>query len=290
MKTKETKEEKTLNDILKYDIYRDITLVDDLVELLENVPPKYNDEYREFCMAYTILLFQTYIENKHDKEMMLAACGLLKGYEFKAQQLNVRMTKYREYAQGHNPWIKSTWANTTYAANCKKKLKEIGAQLERVLLNKKSEIGGVLGLIDKVPAKLELPEPIYMSEVLINTEDDGKNITFEYDPKKGTRKISVPPSIDPERLRIICAAFVGATTGVGLLIFMTLLVGYANSNIKPNRIYEGNRIYNIREEKDGGKWIEAEPQASEYVKTNEPTIDENKINNKNSDKDFKSLF
>lgn len=160
-KTKdEIKKQSELNQILS-DIRKDITLTIDLVKLLEGIPDKQSKQHENFCKSYTIVLFQKYIKDKDDREMMLAACGLLKGFEFQEQQLDKRMTDYRQYAQEHNTWIKRSWVASSYATKYRSKLNEIVIKLEQDLTSDIAKNKGKLGIIEEVSEKLEYPEPQY---------------------------------------------------------------------------------------------------------------------------------
>lgn len=175
-KTEETNEpqkQSKLNQIL-WDIHNDIKQVEDLVELLEGIPAKRNEQHESFCKSYTILLFRKYIENEDDREIMLVACGLMKGFEFQEQQLDKRMTDYRQYAQEYNPWIKKAWSASSYSTNYRNKLKDIVGELEKTLLNVKNQNGGRIGIDTEVPRKLRLPKPRYVSNT-IRAEADKKN-------------------------------------------------------------------------------------------------------------------
>ena len=170
----EPKKQSELNRLLS-DIRRDITLIPDLIKILEGIPIKYDtDRNKDFCKSYMISLFQKYIEDLNDREMMLAACGLLRGYKFREQELDKRLTDYREYAQGRNPWIKISWAASTYATKCRGKLGEIVCQLESDLTNRMGENNGKLGIFDKTPDKPIYPEPRYAPKESLEGENPDK--------------------------------------------------------------------------------------------------------------------
>lgn len=154
--------ESDLHEILS-DLYKISDKKSELVEYLEGVPS--GSKSSDFYKSYTILLLQKFIENEDDLEMMLAACGLLRGYKFAPKELDKRMANYRKYAQGHNPWIKTGWVASSYATNYRTKLGEIINRLEKILEAKKIENGGTLGIIEEVPKKLKFPKPKYTTNI-----------------------------------------------------------------------------------------------------------------------------
>lgn len=175
------------------------------------------------------------------------------------------------------------------------KREEIVKQLVIVLENEKEKNKGKLGLIDKVPATLELPEPLYTSKAITCTEEDSKSITYRIILDKGIFEVNAPESTPPEKLYIIAKDFhqiVKDTwkTSCILVLFIAMLIWYINKCTTPNYVHEGDRIYNIHEEKDGEIWIEGEPQVLDYAKINKSVNDENKIDILDSEEDSKSLF
>ena len=200
-KTEETSQEQSerlLNILL--DIRNDIKLVEDLVALLEGTSAKRNDQYEDFCKSYTILLFQEYILDEDNRELMLVACGLLREFEFREKQLDRRMTKYRQYVQGHVDWLKSDWAASTYSTNYRNKLNGIVALLAQDLLDELHKNDNKIGLIEKVPTKLKLPEPRYsptktrkslLRKVLLFVGDKFKtlHLNVKNSPKKMRKKV-----------------------------------------------------------------------------------------------------
>lgn len=130
----------------------------ELMCILEAIPQDSNPYALEFCKAYTIFLFQEYID-ENDREMMLAICGLLKGFEFKPRKFAARMWKYREHAKYYNDFFNGKISPTSIAGMCRNELLRIARELERKLTIELAKNEGKLGLIDNIPKELKLPIP-----------------------------------------------------------------------------------------------------------------------------------
>lgn len=162
---------------------KDKNMARKLVSELEKIPRE--SKPLDFCQAYTILLFQRYIEDKNDREMMLAMCGLLEGFEFQPQKFASRMWEYQKCAKYYNDFFKGKISFTSIGGMCRKELLRISRELEEKLIVKLAEKGGRLSLIDDVPKELKLPAPRkpparesteehITSEIIIDTLDKSK--------------------------------------------------------------------------------------------------------------------
>lgn len=138
-----------------WDLHNHIDKADELVKHLEGVSE--GSKSRDFCKAYVIKLFQEYIDDEDAKELMLAVCNLLNGFNNK--NLDDRMQAYRGYIGRYNSLIKESWSTSTYSTNYRNLLKTIIHNLEPKLESKKKQNNGKLGLIDDVPKEFELPTP-----------------------------------------------------------------------------------------------------------------------------------
>ncbi len=116
----------------------------------------------EFCQSYTIRLIQKYckdasIDNLKDyrgkakgtaedrAELMLAACGLLCGFEFDSDSIGPRMDKYCKYARGYNSSIKENWGDGSLGTIYRVQLHFIEMELDTDLKELKAKNGGSLG-------------------------------------------------------------------------------------------------------------------------------------------------
>ena len=165
----EVKEESELYIILT-DLNKHEDNVKCLVATLEKIPEK--SITLDFGRAYTICLFQEYIEDDNDREMMLAICGLLKGFEFKPRKFAVRMWEYKEHAKYYNDFFKGKMSLASIGGMCRREMVRIARELEDKLTIKLAENGGKLGLINDIPKELELPTPRSIPVDEHNTKQD----------------------------------------------------------------------------------------------------------------------
>ncbi len=152
----------------------DAESVIDLVEYLEGDSFKRNEHDKTFCKAYVLALIQTYCKDTTEEEagnrkvagsaedkieLMLAAYGLLRGFEFKDGSLSARMHDYYDHAHEYNCLIKGVWNGPSIDKMTRDILNDIAWELANTLHDLKTENGGKLKFLDKVPNKLELPSP-----------------------------------------------------------------------------------------------------------------------------------
>lgn len=157
-KDTEPKSNSELFEIL-WDLHNHEDKADELMVYLEKIPE--NTKPHNFCKSYTIALFQEYITDENDSEMMLAACGLLKGFKFKPQKLDFRMQKYREHAREYNDFFKKEVAPNSFSTGYRNELRRITETLEKKLAKQLQHNGGKLNFIERVPNKLKYPESRY---------------------------------------------------------------------------------------------------------------------------------
>lgn len=191
-KNKEIEVESELYKIL-WALHNSIDKTSELVKYLEDIPE--GSKSHDFYISYTVALFQEYIKEENDREMMFAACGFLKGFEFKPQKLNRRMREYGEHAKHYNIFFEKALAGSSFSTTCRNELRRITIKLEKILLDKlaKNE-KGTLDFIANVPKRLELPEPrsipidedkkkeenlaSYVEEIIIDTKTDPSKIVI----------------------------------------------------------------------------------------------------------------
>lgn len=171
-------------------ILKDLRNIDDkateLVEALEKSsysPKKYN---LQFCQAYTIKLIQTYCkdskdasghmrESKDKVELMLASCGLLSGYEFKAKKQGERVSKYIEFVKENNYYnslIQDTWKDAgSKATKVRGILNDIAKELANQIVASMPLDSNDLGFIKSVSkGNLVLPKPYILAEAESKSE------------------------------------------------------------------------------------------------------------------------
>lgn len=184
------KQDSTLYMIL-WDLHNHIDKADELVEYLEGIQE--GSKSREFCKAYVVKLIQEYVDGGDAKELMLAACNLLKGFNNK--NLDDRMQAYRKYIGGYNSLIKESWSVSTYSTNYRNLLKTIINNLEPKLESKMEQNDGKLGLINAVLAKLELPAPRSLPANSHNIKNDVPSEEITTDAPDGKLLINTDGSI-----------------------------------------------------------------------------------------------
>lgn len=198
-----------------------------LVSELEKVPEK--SITLEFCQTYTILLFKEYIDNENDREMMLAMCGLLKGFEFKPRKFAVRMGEYREHAKYYNDFFKGEMTSVSIGAMCRVEMLRIARELEERLVTKLAENEDGLGLINAVPKKLELPAPRSISADEHNTKQDTPSEEIIIDISDD-RKIVITKILSNtvKKITTICKS---NTTNIKIIMVLALIIAANLSGI-----------------------------------------------------------
>lgn len=127
-------------------------------------------QYRVFYQKYIITLLEENIRDEHNIEIMLAACGLLKGYEEEAS-LEERRNKYANEAHKKNKYVSDAWVKSPENAshNSYQRERLIKEELLMSVSSKINKETGLLGLADKVidkfdgvvPTAPSLPSPKY---------------------------------------------------------------------------------------------------------------------------------
>ena len=91
---------------------------------------------------------------------MLAMFGLLEGFESSSGGVGRRSVKYYKYASKYSSlFIDTNWDDQSAATMCRQIANTISVELVHLLTEEKEANGGKLGLLDKVPERLELPSP-----------------------------------------------------------------------------------------------------------------------------------
>ena len=188
------KQDSELYEIL-WDLHNHIDKADELVKYLEKIPE--GSRPHEFCKAYTIKLFQKYIDGEDSQELMLVACNLLKG--FNHRNLDDRMQEYRKYIGRYNSLIKESWSVSTYSTKYRELLKNIIHDLEPKLKEKMKKNERKLGLIDDVPNELKLPIPRNVPADLHNIKNDVPSEEITTDAPDGKLLINTDSSLVASR-------------------------------------------------------------------------------------------
>lgn len=224
--------------------------MDKLIKELENFPQITKEKSLDFCKSYVILVIEKYIDDINDREMLLASYGLLKGLEFKPRKLYRRMRIYRDNAQNYNAFCKNTLEleNDSFSTICRNELRRITIKLEEKLTNAKNKNNGKLGLIDKVPAKLELPEPIYLLNTytfLQSTElepREGKNIIIDMTKSAYIKLTEISNTIKTatieisEKTKLVIDASKADLVKIVLLIIVTVGLSYSLISLLGNSV------------------------------------------------------
>lgn len=162
-----------------------ISHTEQIVEWLEderNIEPVCHDmpQYRVFYQKYIITLLEENIRDECNVEIMLAACGLLKGYENEAS-LEGRRNKYANEAHNRNKYVSNAWVKSPENAshNSYQREKIIKEELLTSVLSKINRETGFLGLADKVidkfdgiiPTEFSLPHPKYTKSIKKQAND-----------------------------------------------------------------------------------------------------------------------
>lgn len=165
----------SIEDILK-DLRKNKLAAINLIKHLEGDAFDKEKHDLEFCQSYVIRLIQKYCKdasidhlkdhrgkakgNVEDRvELMLAACGLLHGFEFDSGTIGSRMDKYCRHARNYNSSIKGDLGDGSLGTIYRTQLHFIEMELDADLEKLKDKNGGKLNLLSQVTGKLELPYP-----------------------------------------------------------------------------------------------------------------------------------
>lgn len=158
-----------------YALRQDIDWVYEIVKLLEGVSiDNQSDQSRDFGISYVIKFLEKYCRSKDDYEFLLAAYGFLEGFTYiDYESCDKRATVYWQYACKYktHEFIKTRWGIQSVPNSLRKRHKKILGYLNKISDEIKAKNDGKLGLIEKVPKKLEFPKP----RKIENTIDTLKN-------------------------------------------------------------------------------------------------------------------
>ena len=215
----------------------------DLMFLLEGIPKEPNSKTLEFCKAYTILLFETYIEDDNDRELMLAICGLLEGYEFRPRKYGARMWEYRQHAKKYNDFLNGKMSPVSISGMCRKQLLRIAGELEENLKVQLEKNEGKLGLIANVPETLKLPIPrdvpsdscdvkkvSTLEEIIIDTSDDSKIVITKILSNMAKKIITVSKESTTEIKFIASLLLLIIASSIGVIPYITDNKIHTNQN------------------------------------------------------------
>ena len=130
------------------------------------------EQYQVFCEAYIIKLLSRFVSGRDNIEILLAAFGLLQGYE-NIGSVNERRVLYADKAVNTNKQISSDWADPSSSLQ-KIEDRIIKKLVERLLTAISQASGEPLGfaaniyidLLDRfperLPAKYPMPQPSYL--------------------------------------------------------------------------------------------------------------------------------
>ena len=135
------------------------------------------EQYQVFCEAYIIKLLSRFVSGRDNIEILLAAFGLLQGYE-DIGSVNERRVLYADKAVNTNKQISSDWADPSSSLQ-KIEDRIIKKLVERLLAAIGQTSGEPLGLAanvyidllerfpERLPAKYPMPQPSYLGGAFI---------------------------------------------------------------------------------------------------------------------------
>lgn len=154
---------KVKSDLISYlnSLGKDDGVVDSIVDLLEKIDAPRNPQRRIYCKFYTMALFRTYCGCDDDTEVMLAASGLLKGFEGISKDFEKCRIAYWKHANGYNNLLKKSWGEATQRKRLGEARIRITEYLADAIMSDFSDQNGKLNLTKKYefPSILELPLP-----------------------------------------------------------------------------------------------------------------------------------
>lgn len=163
----ETTNKSELTQLL-YDIRKNEKQMENFVKKLEGITPNKGKDTSDFCKNYTITVFVKYCHSIDDRELMLAVCGLLHGDIFREEDMKDRIVAYWKYSHSYNDIFKNTKTPGSAKRKTSVEINRIIDYLAEDLTNAMNKNEGKIGLIEKVPNKLELysPQEIDVAEKL----------------------------------------------------------------------------------------------------------------------------
>lgn len=227
-----------------------------------------------------------------DTDIVLMALGLMEGYDYNDEpKIGERRAKYlreSKHLQHEKTPRDDISPNVTDTDKDNlRKTEDVKFQYLAYYwdqMNKKVNIDEFMKESNDYIHKVDYKSKVYGVSIL-DLPIPGYIIRESYRKQKNFNRKGIENSlVDAIKISI----FVFITSSLSFVLLSQF--SYFPRSDETNHIHEANSTYDIREEKDGGKWIEAEPQVSEHAKTNEPTRDESESDNLDSDEDPKSLF
>lgn len=204
--------------------------VDALVEELEDTAgTDKGTKHREFCQAYVIIIVREFCSTDDDAELMLAAYGLLKGFEFESRGLTKRLTAYWEYSRGYNQLFKNTNTLKSVPKTVSDNVERIIEYLDKKITARLSDDNKKLGFLDKVPDKLELPtprsskdQPLFPDALIANSSGSTPKDNTQLEPPKPPQKtderlVSKIMSMFPKLDKILMFISAGSLVVAGIL-------------------------------------------------------------------------
>lgn len=197
-----------------------------LVKKLEGDAFNSEEHDLELCQSYTTRLIQKYckdasIDNLKDNrgkakgsaedraELMLAACGLLRGFEFDFDSIGDRMDRYCKHARDYNSSIKGNWKDGSLGTIYRAQLHFIEIELNADLTKLKDN-NGKLGFLPQVSHSLDLPSP--------RNFDEQKSSKAEEPSNNGGNGGQLPDTAGGERV----AVFMSSRVLTVLLVILCL--------------------------------------------------------------------
>lgn len=174
---------------------------EELAEELEGiVVTDKGTKYLNFCKAYVIVVIREFCSTDDDAELMLAAYGLLKGFEFKPKGLTERLTAYWKHSRDYNKLLENIKTESSVPKTVSDNMKRIIEGLDKKITAGLSTGKGKLGLLDKVPNKLELPEPRKRKDEPLFPDKSSGNNTNQTPKENTLPKLPKPPQ-KPDKKR-----------------------------------------------------------------------------------------
>lgn len=243
---KEVKELTKIAGILT-DIRHHEDAAEELVEELEGIAAtNKGTKHRKFCQAYVIVVIREFCSTDDDAELMLAAYGLLKGFEFKPQGMTDRLVRYWRHSRNYNKLLKDINSEASVPRTLGNKIDKIIKYLDKKITarlsgKKKKDENGKLGFLDRVSEKLELPtprnskdDPLFPDKLINDSpshapKDNMQSELLESQQQSGDESKLVITFIYSKLLKILMFITVGAFV-VACILFIWTVIPKGNKN------------------------------------------------------------
>lgn len=238
--------DESIENMLK-DLHKNKLAAINLVSYLEGDAFDAENHDLEFCQSYVIRLIQRYckdasIDHLKDHrgkakgtaedraELMLAACGFLRGFEFDSATIGPRMDKYCKDAINYNSSIKGDLGDGSLGTIYRAQLHFVEMELDADLEKLKDKNGGKLGFLSQVTEKVELPYPRGGNKAGQQPKDEASGFWRQITEML----VGIKEKVDLSKCLVICCWLLIAVSSVKQAFFPTAPSSEPKITVQPS--------------------------------------------------------